>query len=363
MKVTIAEDARVLDVAPEYGAHVVHFNQHNFYEYFEKMNRYTETYHTGYRNPSHPTDMFEFARAQIARAEAAVKNHSGTLFDGAWELAAAMYYVCEYLKQWERSQAVDLDRQYVKIIQQEFLCDASKALDSRLSINALANKLEEYFEQRGREATFPKEVLQTMLPAAAVIVEAGSHIGNDTRELALLFPEGMVVGYEPIPNLFSRCRDNLKGIYNSRIFPYALSTGEGMVEIFVSSGASDASSSLMKPAAHLTHHPDVAFKEKIRVRTVNLYEHLLSIGVKHVDFLWLGLQGMELPVLQTIAPLLCSTRGLWLECSLVETYEGAASLDIVENWLGAFGFHRAYSQLPWNDAGNVLFLNERYFEP
>ena len=138
----------------------------------------------------------------------------------------------------------------------------------------------------------------------------------------------------------------------------ALSNQTGYADFYISEGASDGSSSLLKPKAHLKYHPDVHFRHTISIKTITLDDWALENNAHHIDFLWLDLQGAELRVLKTATSILSTVKAIHAEISLVETYEGVESYDELSRWLFKHGFRVEKEQLPWPDMGNVLFVRE-----
>jgi hypothetical protein len=87
---------------------------------------------------------------------------------------------------------------------------------------------------------------RALLPRDPVIVEAGAHGGGDTVRLARAWPRGHVHAFEPVPSLFQRMSTRVRNRHNVSCYPLALSDKVGTAEIFVSSGASDASTLLAR---------------------------------------------------------------------------------------------------------------------
>jgi FkbM family methyltransferase len=202
------------------------------------------------------------------------------------------------------------------------------------------------------------EEIKKYLPEDAVIVEAGAHVGSDTLALARAFSPGQVYAFEPVPRLFFTLSDAVASLPNVRRFPYALGNHNGNVDIYVSSGASDASSSLLPPKEHLKDHPDVFFEEKISAVSITLDDWADLFNIRRVDFLWLDMQGFELEALKHGECVLSAVKAIYTEVNLKEEYQGAALYQELRDWLGARGFTVKLEDLSWEDAGNVLFVRE-----
>lgn len=204
----------------------------------------------------------------------------------------------------------------------------------------------------------PKQLIQRYLPEGPVVIEAGAHIGVDTTEMSILWPNGVIYAFEPIPEIFGRLKANTRKMKNVHCFPLALSDTTGTLKMFVSSGTSDGSSSLLAPKEHLVEHPDVLFQTTTQVQSTTLDDWIAVYRVARVDFLWLDVQGAELSVLKASPRILRSVRAIYTEVSLKEVYEGVPLYPELRGWLEEQGFRVERQELPWPDMGNVLFVRK-----
>src|SRR4051812_16786630 len=104
------------------------------------------------------------------------------------------------------------------------------------------------------EAPIPLGLIAAELPDDPVVVEAGAHIGRDTVRLAHAWPLGHVHAFEPVPAVYAQLRRNVSHLRNVTTYPLAAAEAAGTAVLHVSGGASDGSSSLLAPAAHLDVH-------------------------------------------------------------------------------------------------------------
>src|SRR5581483_8959889 len=123
--------------------------------------------------------------------------------------------------------------------------------------------------------------------ADPVIVEAGAHIGLDTIAMSKMWPKGHIDAFEPVPYLYQQLADNTKELRNVKTYQLALSDFNGQARIYLSSGTSDASSSLLKPKDHLSQHPSVWFEDSTEVQALTLDTWAKNNSIEKVDFLWL----------------------------------------------------------------------------
>jgi FkbM family methyltransferase len=204
--------------------------------------------------------------------------------------------------------------------------------------------------------TIPKEFIGRFLPENPKIVEAGAHIGLDTVEMSMMWDGARIYAFEPIPWLFKKLVSNTKSKSNVTCYPLALSHKSGSINMYVSSGRSDGSSSLLPPKEHIIEHPDVFFEKEIVVQTTTLDEWAIKNGLQAIDFLWLDLQGYELPVLEASPRIIKTVKVIYTEVSLKELYKGSPLYGEIRHWLEEQGFRVEREELAWQDAGNVLFV-------
>lgn len=200
--------------------------------------------------------------------------------------------------------------------------------------------------------------LKKYLPVNPTIIEGGAHNGGDTIKMAKLWPQSTIYAFEPVPELFASLVSNTKLYSNVKVFNKALSNKVGYQELFISSGRSDASSSLLIPKKHLEIHPDVVFSDKILVESISLDEFLYQEKIKEVHFLWLDIQGMEIHVLKEARNTLNNMIAILLEVNHLENYKGCHLFEYSIKWLEKRGFYVVWKGKQYEDAGNVLFLKK-----
>ena len=194
------------------------------------------------------------------------------------------------------------------------------------------------------------------LPKNPVIIEAGVYDGRDTAWFATNFPEGQIYGFEPLDEPFNLAYNNLSRFPNVTLCKYALGpkTGDGIMhECDWRSG----SSSLRKPTGTLTFHPTIKWIGETQVDVINLDEFCVDNDIKHVDIMWLDMQGSENEVIQSSPNIVSKTKYIYSEVSLMEMYEGVPLLEEYKSNMKEIGFEVVWEDLPWKDMGDVLFEN------
>lgn len=213
-----------------------------------------------------------------------------------------------------------------------------------------------YSKFSNRKGIISKKYIAKFLGEDPIIVEAGAHIGLDTCEIAKIWPKSKIFAFEPIPELFAQLVKNTYSFQNVKCFQMALGDKTGFCTINQSSGASDGSSSLLEPKAHLDYHPDVLFEKKIEVEVITLTDWMKINKIDRIDFFWLDLQGFELNVLKETKDILTKTKAIYTEVSIVENYSGGALYPELKKWLKTVGFIAKKEKIAWEDGGNVLFI-------
>ncbi|NJL11408.1 MAG: FkbM family methyltransferase [Calothrix sp. SM1_7_51] len=177
--------------------------------------------------------------------------------------------------------------------------------------------------------------------------------------MAKLWRRGTIYAFEPVPEIYEQLTKATKGFKNVFCNPLALSDQVGTSEIFVSSGSSDASSSLLAPKDHLIEHPSVNFSNNIQIQTTTLDQWALENKVNYVDFMWLDMQGYEPFALKASPRILSTVKAIYTEVSLKQLYDGTPLYLEFRQWLEEQGFRVEREELAWSDAKELFFVRER----
>lgn len=203
------------------------------------------------------------------------------------------------------------------------------------------------------------KIIKKYLPQKPTIIDCGAHNGSDSLRLQH-YLDATVYSFEPIPRIFNELTENTK--HNNRIYCYniALSDEDGFSTFFVSSGESEASSSLLEPKEHLIDHPMITFREKIIVKTMTLDSWAMQNSIAKVDMLWLDMQGYEMQMLMSSQSILPNVKVIHTEVSTKKTYEGVKLYPEYRFFLSKKGFEVKLEAIPdkW-DMGNVLFVRKQ----
>jgi len=203
-----------------------------------------------------------------------------------------------------------------------------------------------------------KELLKEFLPDNPIILEAGAYDGNDTIDFISKFPNCTIYAFEPIYSIYKKLNKNVQSYKNIITFNLALDDVSKYKDMYVSSGYSTQSSSLMKPLEHLNKFPDCKFDTKEIVQTITINDFIQEIDVERIDMMWLDLQGNEYKVLSQADKILHTTKCIYAEYSLIEFYEGLMLHDDFTKHMNELGFIEKYRYSQYDElgCGNSLYV-------
>lgn len=207
--------------------------------------------------------------------------------------------------------------------------------------------------------------IKPYLPNNPVIVEAGAFDGTDTRKMSLHWPKGTIHAFEPMPEIFALLEKNTKDLPNVIRYPIALSDHTGSAAFYISEkpskpGEPFQAGTLLKPKERLKYSP-IIYPRTITVPTITLDAWAQQNHIDHIDFMWLDLQGLALPVLKGGKHLLENVHAVFVELEFIEAYEGQAQYTETRNWLETQGFIAIAQDFRDTTSwiyGNVLFMKK-----
>lgn len=209
-----------------------------------------------------------------------------------------------------------------------------------------------------------------------VIFDIGACEGEDSVRFARAYPLAKIFAFEPLPANQALIRVNLAryGILNTELVTVALSDRPGTATFHVSSGQpkelhsgdkwnyGNKSSSLLAPAQDTPMHGWIEFKETIGVTTDTLDRFCAAIGLTHIDFIQMDVQGAEQYVLNGATAMLPRIAAIWLEVSAREHYKGQALAADIRHFMWRHGFilaHKVYLGDATGE-GDHYYLNLRH---
>jgi FkbM family methyltransferase len=154
------------------------------------------------------------------------------------------------------------------------------------------------------------------------VLDVGANTGQYSRGLRKAGYKGRIISFEPASQAFQDLKKRGLRDKNWQTFNFALGEANGFSSIHISRH-SPSSSILPMTALHLDASPGSEYMndEKVEVKTLDsIYD---SLGIKGENvFLKVDTQGYEKKVLQGASESLALIRGIQLELSANELYEG-----------------------------------------
>jgi len=192
----------------------------------------------------------------------------------------------------------------------------------------------------------------------ATVIDAGANKGFDTVQLSNVFSNGIVYGIEPITHHFAELTDRTKDLANVKLFNLALHNKNGTSEMFVSSGNTTGSDTLLEPKEHLTIHPDVYFKTKQTVETITLDKFVKNNKITGDIVCWFDMEGNEYNVLSASRIAIKQIKLIYTEYSIKERYTGLCLFEDYTKFLEKNGFTLIHDDNEYNylGMGNALFV-------
>ena len=227
------------------------------------------------------------------------------------------------------------------------------------------NKIMNYFYRLlHREQIFVNDVLSYFKRKDnLIILEAGAADGSDTLRFSNLLPKSIIYAFEPVGQNYEILLKTIEKQTNVITFKLALSdfNGETWINISNNIHSSDniaSSSSLLNPKFHIDTHQHITFdkKEIVDVKTIDSWAS--ENNVKHIDVMWLDMQGTEFKTLKASPNIMKTVKVIYTEVNFVEMYEGCGLYEEYRDWLFFQSFKLKKKEFRWKEQGNALFVRE-----
>jgi len=196
-----------------------------------------------------------------------------------------------------------------------------------------------------------------------VIFDVGANTGQFALQLRAGGYRGKIVSFEPLFAAFHQLTEAAAHDPDWAVLNYALGSQEASADINVANNSWSSSLLDMLPA-HTKAAPGSAYigRERIMIKTL---DSVFSDYCKSDDraFLKIDTQGFTKRVLEGSEKSLASVRGLQIEMSLVQLYEGEPLIDELVSFLRGRGFTLVYVFPEFFDerTGQELQVNGLFF--
>ncbi len=154
------------------------------------------------------------------------------------------------------------------------------------------------------------------------IFDIGANVGNYAMVMRRLGFLGNIVSFEPLSETFKKLQKNAVKDNNWEAINIALGNKDGESEINIA-GNNDSSSILEMMPLHSKSAPESSYIGKERIK-VNKLDTVFDMYCEKGDnvFVKIDTQGYELNVLQGAEKSLSHIKGIQIEMSLVQLYDG-----------------------------------------
>ncbi len=187
----------------------------------------------------------------------------------------------------------------------------------------------------------PFELVSLLLPPDPVIVEAGAFLGDDTIDMALLWPRAQIHAFEPNPRAFQLAQERLSFFTHVQIHRFALFERGGKNDFYLCQGtygndpSFEYASSLLKPTPAMEIHYQGPV---LQTECVRLDDWKLEAGVSRIDFLRLDAGGAELQILKGSLASLRTVRAIYVKTHFFPFRERISSFFELHSFLEKQGF-------------------------
>ena len=188
------------------------------------------------------------------------------------------------------------------------------------------------------------------------VIHVGAHNGDEIGQYRKMGVRKTLF-VEANPEIAERLRGKFDDSPDVSVLEVAVSDTSGKAQFHLASN--EESSSLMRPATHFTHYPDITFDTSIEVRTFRLDELLGTEDFDIADFnlLVMDIQGAELKALCGAAKLLDYIDAIQLEVQFEALYQDSPLIWDIDDMLAEKGFSRVYTNTPLHPTwGDALYL-------
>lgn len=207
----------------------------------------------------------------------------------------------------------------------------------------------------------PFELASLVLPADPVVVEAGAFLGDDTIDMALLWPQGKFHCFEPNPRACEAASKRLSFFPNVQLYPFALDDSPAMRDFYLCWGtygndpSFEYASSLLKPTPQMEIHYQGPL---IKVNCIRLDDWREKEGIGPVDFLRLDAGGAELQILKGSLATLQTVRAIYVKTHFFPFRERIGSFFDLCSFLEKQGFILLSHWYREGLEGTALFISD-----
>jgi FkbM family methyltransferase len=186
------------------------------------------------------------------------------------------------------------------------------------------------------------------------ILDIGSLNGIESVKFTEKLPNCNVHTFEPNLESYNNILISTEGIDNIKVHNLAASNFNGKSDFYITYDNMGGSSLLQPSIIHKTG-PTIS---KTEVNVIRLDEWTIENNVKNINVLWMDVQGSELNIFKGMGDILNDVKAIYVECSMIPYYTGAAHKDEVIEYLSKYNFELVSETHHDNYEGDFMFLKK-----
>jgi 2-O-methyltransferase len=185
------------------------------------------------------------------------------------------------------------------------------------------------------------DIIKQFLPEDTMVFEAGAFDGNEAIAFAKLWPKGTIISFEANPTRFAAYQEKIAQYPNVRSFNLAVNTYNGVAPFYLCWGTGgtnpdfEGASSLLPASEGMKIH---YMGPVINVPCVVLDDWCSDHDITHLDFMWLDLEGIELPLLQSSPNIFKTVKLIYTETNFQFFRQGMTQFADLHSFLTSRGF-------------------------
>jgi FkbM family methyltransferase len=188
-----------------------------------------------------------------------------------------------------------------------------------------------------------------------VIADIGAHDGEQTLELAKMYPTSTVLALECYPGIWPKLLDAVAGNTNIIALPLAACDQDGPITFFKPLTKNQGYGSIFQPTGDYPTEPTPS--EPIGVNAIRLDTLLRGLHIPAIELFWLDAQGSELLILQGLGKFISGTRVVWTEYMLRSIYKNQPLVGDLNAFLVKNGLQCVHNEVVCSDWwGDACFM-------
>jgi len=185
------------------------------------------------------------------------------------------------------------------------------------------------------------------------VIHIGAHFGEENRVYDEINIKNRIF-FEPLSSSFSVLQKKLNGKFPA--LNIALGNENKKVTMFVEKDNKGQSSSILKPALHLTQYPNIKFESTEIVKMARLDG--LELELSDYNFISIDVQGYELEVFKGAKNSLKHIDYIVSEINRDELYKDCARVEDLVKFLNPYGFELVEENWIGGTWGDGLFVKK-----